>query len=706
MENKKLVIPAPVGVDGDDVTTWALPEGATARFDRGWLDSMAFSPDGHYLAVATKIGLWWYEVATMSPVAFWETERGVVCNLAFSPNGKWIATRGWDEVLKVWDVQRGVSITEIALVDIWDPFTFSPDNRWLAIGDHNTANIELWEPETGKIVSTLVGETEKGGRFMPIAFSPDMQLLASTNSDHAAEYTKFIIVWDLKSGERVARLTGHIDYVYHLCFSPCGRFLTSGGEEDGTVLTWDVRRWQQIKSYTADDEARMIPSYSPEGILRAASQVCNDDHVTVWDLENNEKLYTVDFGGPVTFSDGSRLAYKYDEFLEVWTLDNPTPRRTVQTHSSLRDTSESLVFSQDGKTIAATYSSDNIVLWDIASKAPRSAIAVEVPEDDQSLHVSLQGEFYRTSINKNTVKLWKVEDRESLIAEFTRNEPVLSMALTLTNNKLASAHKDGSLIISDLQSGDKCCAFMHPLKTSSDDIFEAAQLTFEPDEVLKLVFSPNGRLLMSDTKYGPNTRLWDLERGEEIQEFPSDEIKNTGAFSPCSEYFVGISGDRENIILWDIKQHETITTFSLWDIKQGETLMPFSFQRVFPFAYSPCGSYLACGGLGVEGIPLWDLKRREIYKRLSVPKGCKGVYSLAFSSCGQYLAFGAFGYAWEAGFGTVPICLWEVETGKRIITLSGHFMHVHSLAFSPNNEFLASASYDGSILLWDLKPYL
>ena len=52
------------------------------------------------------------------------------------------------------------------------------------------------------------------------------------------------------------------------------------------------------------------------------------------------------------------------------------------------------------------------------------------------------------------------------------------------------------------------------------------------------------------------------------------------------------------------------------------------------------------------------------------------------------------------------ICLWEVETGKQIVTFRGHPTDVRALAFSPDNKLLASASYDGTILLWDLTPYL
>ena len=679
MEHKKLVVPAPVSANGDDVTTWALPEGAVARFESGGVGGKAFSPDGRYLAVATKIGLWWYEVATMSPVALWETERGMLSDIAFSPNGKWIAVSNWDKVLKVWDVQRGVSITEIELGDFRDSFVFSPDNRWLAIGNRDMGNVEFREPETGKIVSTLIGETEKGGAFMPIAFSPDTQLLASTSRDDTNNDAESIIVWDVESGERVVCLTGHTGYIYRLCFSPCGRFLASGGEEDGTVLVWDVESWQQTKAYTGYGESDMTPSYSPEGVLRVAAVSVSDDIVTVWDLENNEKLYTADSEASVTFSNGSQLAYQYGpEFLEVWTLGDSNPCRTVQTHISFVDTSESLIFSQDRKTIVAEYRYGSVLLWDIASRQARPAIAAESAAKNQHIHVTSEGELYATSINKNTVKLWKVGSCRSPIAEFTDNELARVTAFTPTNNKLASAYEGGNLIIWDVPSGDTLREFRHPLQTPTDD----------SDQVWKLMFSPDGKLLMSDAEYGPNARLWDVERGEEIQEFPSDEFGNIGTFSPCGQYLTGISSGK-NIILWDLKRRETLTTLS--------------FLWASEFAYSSCGSYLACGGEDPEGILLWDLKRREIYKRLLPPEGGQDVHSLKFSSCGQYLTLGA---AWETGLEKVPICLWEVETGKHIVTFWGHTTDVQAVAFSPNNELLASASYDGSILLWDLTPYL
>ena len=99
MKNRDSFAPVPHSVESEDVTTWSLPEGASARFGQGIVETLAFSADGNYLAIGTRIGLWLYEVGTMSPVALWGTERGT-WKAAFSPNGKWIAASDWDDNVK------------------------------------------------------------------------------------------------------------------------------------------------------------------------------------------------------------------------------------------------------------------------------------------------------------------------------------------------------------------------------------------------------------------------------------------------------------------------------------------------------------------------------------------------------------------------------------------------------------------------------
>ena len=701
MENRNSLVPEQIDTSGDGTTTWALPKGAIARFGQGLVETLAFSADGNYLAIGTRVGLYLYDVATLLPVALWGTKRGA-WKATFSPNGKWIATSDWDDNVKVWDTHRRTCLAGITIGDYPSTLAFSPDNQWFATSHSETATVFVWCPETGEMLTKFTGETEKSGRFMPIAFSPDAHLIASTGREDVDSSGEAVLVWSVEQGEQIAHFTGHTSSIYSLCFSPCGRFLVSGGRKDGTVRVWDTADCQQVAEYTGYGSACMIASYSPEGILRAAA-ISNDEvfkdnaTITVWNLEDKEKLYVTEENigehAIVDFSSGSRLVHESGEGgIKVWHIGTPHAYTSNYQPISFPNT---VAFSSDGKTVVAEYregrrlySHGDVLFWDLVSRRLNRAVESEPIGTRQFFFPDSSGKRHIVSLDNDTVRLWEIADKAVLIAEFTEHDRKwIRAAFAPQVNRLASLDEEGILIVWELRSMEKICQFTH------------LHERFPDAEMATLEFSPDGKLLISETDHCPSVRLWDVEHGEEIREFPSDEIggimglwDNRG-FSPCGSYLVCSEAKTEKL-----RYGEAIC---LWDVKRRQILTMIPFRHAFVFAYSPCGSYLACGGEDPEGILLWDLKRRETYRWLTLPTGGQETHALTFSSCSQYLAFGA---AWEQGFEKVPIHVWEVETGKHSVTFWGHPTDVQGLAFSPSNELLASASFDGSILLWDLTP--
>lgn len=87
MVKKNVMSPTSNNNNTKDVTTWSLPEGAIARLGRGCEPDFKFSPDGKFIGIGTSLGLWIYDQETLAPIALWETARGMIGEIAFSPNG-------------------------------------------------------------------------------------------------------------------------------------------------------------------------------------------------------------------------------------------------------------------------------------------------------------------------------------------------------------------------------------------------------------------------------------------------------------------------------------------------------------------------------------------------------------------------------------------------------------------------------------------
>lgn len=272
MQNSENWSPAFTQHNNNDIMTWELPDGAIARLGQGRIDQkITPSPDGKYFIVSSDIGVWWYDVSTMTPTDLWDTDRGYISTVSFSPNGRWLATGDGDGLAKVWDVQRKVCITQMERDEEEKPYhsisrlVFSPDSQLLAVSSRRDYILYVWNTETGERIAKFHDNTNyRWWPFLlrPIGFSPDGSLIACTMPDdclfaHAdrggtirtpEHSSNYIAVWNIKTGEQITCLTEHPDFVYSLGFSPCGKFLASGGR-DGTVRVWSVINWELLHTF-------------------------------------------------------------------------------------------------------------------------------------------------------------------------------------------------------------------------------------------------------------------------------------------------------------------------------------------------------------------------------------------------------------------------------------------------------------------------
>jgi len=651
-----------VKINNTDITTWALPEGAIARLGRGKVEDVAFSPDGVHLAVATNIGLWWYELSTMQPVALWETERGMVSAVSFSHDGQWIVTGNADGVVKVLETQNQRCTIEIGQRERFSrgiaQLRFSPDGQYLAASRYHFAPISVWSAKTEAPILNFTVEkprTRYGSLPFPICFSHNGTLLAYMSCDNE------ILVKQIETGEQIAHFTVRSPQVDSLDFSPCGQFLTAGIEKkEGGSQTVEVYIWgilkETVETVIEYNGYQVRLAYTSEGSLRVAD--IYEDEVVIWNASEQEKLDTFEHRGhtrAARFSDdGQQFAIASARDFHVWHADT----LDVAPISGHLASANSVVFSQKDRILMSGHGEGSgIAFWDIAQKQVKRRFQTntELNHAKRWTSMSPSEEFLATSFLQ-TIEIWSVPSG-TRFAEFSELRRASVTAFSGAGERFASATGEGMIYVWDARRWEKLYA-----------------LTGHTKWIKSIAFRPDGQQLVS-VSADKTARVWDVEHGNPITSLPLTPPLDTSLYK----------GDAHEIerTLEALSKGRQSRDKEIWDI-----------------TFSDCGNLIA-GGIERE-IRLWDAKTYETRTVILPPEESRRPYALAFSPCGQYLASGTW---WCPGFDKVSIRLWEVATGENIATFWGHSTDVQDLAFSSDGKLLASGGFDGTVLLWDMKPY-
>lgn len=629
----------------------SLPEEAVGIFGQGDVMDMAYSPDGQSLAVATSIGLWWYELSTMAPVDMWPTREmsgGIISTIAFSHNGEWVAIGGPDGNISVWEISSRICIVQM---NRWDGqrrfnhqkeisrIAFSPNSQQLAVTGRRDYIIDIWHPETGEHLLKLNSECSLEiiricSLRRPIIFSPDSQLLVGLSPDDpnnvAAPNGDIVSVWDLSTGLRIKTFREFAGFGQHFCFSGCGDFLAVGSNSE-SLKVLDTNDWKICHEEPTKRDTQMIPAYSSDNLLRIAE--VSDTSVVLHDVHSHQTLSKFQVKDEIThtqFFKGTHLAVNSGLELKNWTLKSNELKSAHHTHVAFV---QSLYFSPDSKLLAAGYRNDGLLLWNTNIPSRPQNIFNQF-DRFHKVFGSSDGKIHTACVNANIIKVLDVET-QTLVTQIKPEKPpsYWAFAFSPAAQLLAAGDAEGNTRIWNATSRNLCSTF-----------------TSHTSAVVSLTFSPNGKFLAS---HGATAHLWiwNVESGKEISGFPGDCIEiGSFAFSPCSTL---IAADTEKEIL-------------VWDILRAET--KHTFQK--PAAWIDNG-----------------------YQQTS----------LAFSANGRYLASGA---CENSGMANVPVHLWSLETLEKLVSFEGHTRGISALTFSPDDTVLASGSDDGTILLWDVKSYL
>ena len=672
----------------DDYTKWELPKAAKARLGKGGINVLQFSPDGRQLAVGSSIGVWLYNVETGKEITMFP---GLCQSIAFSPDGRFIASNGGPSGLQLWEIATGQKMSHIEKIFPAMALHFSEDsNTVISLGNWKDT-IDRLDVETGEVnekkMKEMVKRTDSSQSY---ALTADKFAVGRKNGK--------IELGNTRTGKKLSTLSGHIDGIQELlplaaneevppageirwefvdgtsissvlalAFSPDGTKLASGSA-DKTVRLWDTFTNDELVILRKHTGSTNALAFSPDGKMLASGST--DKTVQLWDTATGAHLATFtehirDIAALAFSPDGRTLASgSTDGTIRFWNITTRAllPIR-LTAHTEWVKTAS---FFEDSSTLASVDFNGVITLWD-PKTSQKTGVQTILPPDflltsafspDGAKLVSTGAES-ATFLNIGYSKMVATREPDHLVrltdVRTGRELATLTKTVGGINEKVGMAFSpDGKRVA--FYGSDEICIWHTetrnvltiPLseQNSDDAMVDQHMMARMLSEVTVLMFSPDGKKLVSGA-IGGKVQMWDAETGVEIAPFLAGQEPDN-------------KGDNGNLT---VSYEDPITAL----------------------AFSSNGALLAVGSQ--QKIRLLGSRKLPRLKDVTY-----GTQSLAFSPDDTVLVVGSI----NGG-----IKLWDLTTGEKINTLNGHISTVETLVFSPDGKTLVSTGQDGTILVWD-----
>ncbi len=314
--------------------------------------------------------------------------QGTVYSVAYSPDGRTIATGSGDTTIRIWDVNTEAHLRTIQIrtptglrVGVRS-IAYSPDSQTIVAGAAD-GSVHLWNVKTGERIRSLIGHSNS---VLTVAYSPDGRTIAGGGFDDTIQ------IWDADTGAHLKTIE-YLNWVYTVAYSPDGQSFASGGV-DAMVRMWDANTRNPIRTLRGHTLGVFSAAYSPDSQKIAAAG--GDSTVRIWNANTGAYLRTLeghkDWARSVAYSpDGQTIASgSFDTTVRVWNANTGAGMRTLKGHTGRVF---SVAYSPDGQTIVSGGDDNMVRIWGVSDLAPPPATTVSGPSEAPASAFNVKIEF-------------------------------------------------------------------------------------------------------------------------------------------------------------------------------------------------------------------------------------------------------------------------------------------------------------------------
>jgi WD40 repeat protein len=659
--------------------------------------------------------------------------QGGVLSVAFSFDGKWIASAATDQTVKLWDATAAKEVQKLS--GGGSTLAFSADSRQLVLAGRSDGAVKVWDIAADREVAS---HGARPGQVVSVALSQDARRLLAGNHDGT------LSLWDSGTGREGRVLKGHVVSVSSVAFSRDGSRFASGGL-DGVVKVWDTPNEKEVLSLNVHTGAARFVAFSPDGKpLSSASAVHSvsfspdgtrlaagsaDATVRVWGVPAGNEILTLrGHSGAVhgvAFSpDGKQLATAgHDRTVKVW--DALTGREMARFLAHTRSV-HGVAFSPDGQRIASASLDRTVKVWDaVNGQGPLSFLGTwtgRAPFAADSTRLVYTG----LDRSLSTLKVWHAARGRETVTLAGHTKGISSAVFSPDGKRVASASHDGTVKLWDATTAQ-----------------EERTLRGHDREVLDVAFSPDGRRVASGGRDG-SVRVWDSQSGQ-----PTFTLTGHTGRVGVVTYSLGgkrlVSIGDAHVKVWDAQTGQEIgninianhshraaftrdvrrlaifggiETLTVWDLDTGKEILAKKSKNsaILDAAFSPGGRWLATAELDGR-VRVWDVQTgREalalkghnrvaynvVFGQVDTALEALGSAGGGLSSAVMTVAFSPDGQRLASGGRDGTVKVWDVATGQETLNLEETDM-VYRVAFSPDGQRLATVSLL-TVKLWDARP--